>query len=328
LIHFRAGNFVADVIQSENEYEDLLGQWSDLESGLGVILSNPASTQEFVHRVVQYDRWMQGLMLRDPDVGLYLLFQLASNSPVGYSASHSLVCATLCHLIASELGTAPQARNSLVYAALTMNIAMTALQDALASQVEKPTPEQKEAIRVHTARGTILLTQLGVLDDTWLDIVSAHHDDTVDKGDFRALPEVARLTRILKVVDRYAAMISPRMSRAGRSATESARSVMANASPKTDPVGHALVSAVGLCPPGTYVRMDNDELAVVLRRSSKPNQPYVAMVGRASGELLAMPRLHATARGAPGIRSALAPSAVRAHLNHFHVLQLGAHATA
>jgi len=319
---------VSEVIQSENEYEDLLGQWSDLESGLGVILSNPASTQEFVHRVVQYDRWMQGLLIRDPDIGLYLLFQLASNSPVGYSASHALVCATLCHLIASELGTAPKERDSLVHAALTMNIAMTTLQDELASQVEKPSQVQKDAIRVHSAKGSLMLANLGVADELWLDIVSSHHDDAIDKADFRLVPVATRLTRILKVVDRYAAMISPRMSRAGRSATESARSIMANASAKTDAVGHALVTAVGLCPPGTYVRMDDDELAVVLRRSSKANQPYVALVGGANGELLATPRLHATAYGPPGIRSALAASAVRAHLNHFHILQLGAQAQA
>lgn len=315
---------MSKVIQSENEYEDLLGQWSDLESGLGVILANPASTQEFVHRVVQYDRWMQGLMIRDPDVGLYLLFQLAGNSPVGYSASHALVCATLCHLLASELGIAPQERASLVHAALTMNIAMTSLQDELASQVEKPSQAQKDAIRAHSAKGSLMLANLGVTDELWIDIVSSHHDDAVEKADFRLVPVATRLTRILKVVDRYAAMISPRMSRAGRSATESARSIMANASAKTDAVGHALVTAVGLCPPGTYVRMDDDELAVVLRRSGKANEPYVALVGGANGELLAAPRLHATAHGPPKIRSALAASAVRAHLNHFHILQLGA----
>ena len=90
-------------VRDANEYEDLLGQWSDLESGLGVILSNPSNTQQFSHRVLQYDRWMQGLLQRDPDVGLYLLFQLASNSPVGYSASHALVCGVLCHLVAAEL---------------------------------------------------------------------------------------------------------------------------------------------------------------------------------------------------------------------------------
>ena len=44
--------------QSEFVYEDLLSLWSDLESGLGVILGSPDSTQEFAHRVLQYDRWM------------------------------------------------------------------------------------------------------------------------------------------------------------------------------------------------------------------------------------------------------------------------------
>ncbi|MBX9818316.1 MAG: phosphodiesterase, partial [Burkholderiaceae bacterium] len=132
-------------VRDENEYEDLLGQWSDLESGLGIILASPNSAQQFSHRVLQYDRWMQGLMQRDPDVGLYLLFQLASNSPVGYSASHALVCAVLCHLVANELHLPQKERNSLVDAALTMNIAMTALQDELAGQVDKPSPTQQDA---------------------------------------------------------------------------------------------------------------------------------------------------------------------------------------
>ena len=314
-------------IQSENEYEDLLALWSDLESGLGVILGSPASTQEFAHRVLQYDRWMQSLMQRDPDVGLYLLFQLAGNSPVGYSASHALVCAVLSHLIAIELGLATAERDSLVHAALTMNIGMTAMQDALATQVEKPTPEQQEAIRLHAAKGALMLGNLGVADADWLNIVSSHHDEAIDKLELRSAPPVVRLTRILKMVDRYAAMISPRMSRAGRTATESARALIANASAKTDEIGHALVRAVGLCPPGTYVRMDNDETAVVLRRSSQHNHPYVAIIANAGGDMVPSPRLHNTAeRKGPKVKTALPASAVRARLNHFQMLRLGAFA--
>ena len=311
-------------IQSEHEYEDLLGQWADLESGLGVILSNSANAQEFTQRVNQYDRWMQGLMQHDPDVGLYLLFQLAGNSPVGYSASHALVCATLCHLLAGELALNAKERNSLVRAALTMNIAMTTLQDKLATQVEKPDAQQQADIRAHPVRGSMLLTSLGISDGLWLEVIASHHDDAVDKQALHEVPPATRLARILKVVDRYAAMISPRLSRAGRTATESARAVMANASAKTDEVGHAMVHAVGLYPPGTFVRLDNDDLAVVVRRSSTPNQPYVAVLGDASGELLAAPRLHNTAKAAPHIRTALAASSVRARLNHFHILRLSA----
>ena len=188
---------------SQNDYEDLLAQWSDLESGLGVILASPESSQQFSYRVLQYDRWMQGLLQRDPDVGLYLLFQLASNSPVGYSASHSLVCAVLCHLIAAELVLAAKERDSLVRAALTMNIAMTAMQDVLANQTERPSPAQQDMIRTHPVKGAMLLGSLGVQDENWLEVIAHHHDDAVDAGDFRVAKGALRLARILKMVDRY-----------------------------------------------------------------------------------------------------------------------------
>jgi hypothetical protein len=308
---------------SEEDYEDLLAEWSDLESGLGIILANPDSTQQFAHRVLQYDRWMQALMRRDPDVGLYLLFQLAGNSPVGYSASHALVCSVLCHLIASELLLPPKERDSLVHAALTMNIAMTTVQDVLASQTEKLTHLQQDLIRLHPVKGAMMLGKLGVLDEHWLEVVSQHHATSSDAIDFRQAPVGVRLSRILRMVDRYAAMISPRMSRAGRSATESARAVMAGATANTDPIGHAMLRVVGLCPPGTYVRMDSGELAVVVRRSNQINLPFVVIVGATSGEMLAGPLLHNTAQGAPHIRSALPASGIRAPLNHFMVVKVG-----
>lgn len=313
-------------VQNENEYEDLLGLWSDLESGLGIILGSPDSIQEFGQRVWQYDRWMKDLLKRDTDVGLYLLFQLASNSSVGYSASHALVSAVLCHLIAVELTLPPAERDSLVHAALTMNIAMTALQDQLAGQMEKPSPQQQDAIRAHAAKGGLMLANMGVTDAVWLDTVRLHHDEGTGKGELRSVPPAQRLARILRVVDRYAAMISPRKSREGRTATDSARFIMASAGAQQDEVGHALVRIVGLCPPGTYVRLDNGEIAVVMRRSVKSNLPHVAIVINEAGGLLNPPHLHRTANGSPAIRAALAASAVHLHLNHHRILQLSAYA--
>ena len=315
-------------MRDENDYEDLLADWSDLESGLGIILGNPDSSQQFVPRVLQYDRWMQGLMLRDPDVGLYLLFQLATNSPVGYSASHALVCAVLCHIMAQELSLPKAERDSLVRAALTMNVAMTALQDILATQVEKPSPLQQEAIRAHPVKGAMLLGNLGVTDDNWIEVVSIHHDDAEGAAPAATSGSAARLSHILRVVDRYAAMISPRLSHAGRSAAESARSITASNSAQPDDVGHTLVRAVGLSPPGTYVRLDSDELAVVVRRSDKPNMPFVAIVGKPGGEILHIPRLHPTASSYPRIKGGLPPNAVRTPLNHYLILQLGTQSAA
>jgi HD-GYP domain-containing protein (c-di-GMP phosphodiesterase class II) len=316
-------------VHDENEYEDLLGLWSDLESGLGILLGSPLSVQEFEQRIWQYDRWMQNLVQRDADLGLYLLFQLASNSSAGYSASHSLVCAVLCHLLAHELKLEQRERDSLVHAAFTMNIAMTDLQDQLALQSAPLNEAQSEIVHRHGAQGGLMLANsLHISDPLWIEIVSSHHEDYTERMELHQMAPRQRLVRILRVVDRYGAMISPRKSREGRSATESVRTVMTGANAYNDEVGHALVRAVGLCPPGTYVRLEDKSLAIVIRRSVRANQPHVAIVTNGEGQPLPQPRLHSTMNGRPSIQAALATSVVRLRLNHHMVLQLGSRAAA
>lgn len=311
------------IVKNEDEYEDLLGLWSDLESGLGLLLGHPDSVQELRQRVEQYDHWLQDLLVHDTDVGLYLLFQLAIISPVGYSASHSLVCAVLCHLISVEFSLPEAERNSLVRAALTMNISMTALQDELAVQTHKPSTEQQKAIRTHALDSARELAKLGISDELWLETIRLHHPEDSDGVDLAAMVPAHRLAHILHVVDRYAAMISPRQSREGRSAAESAQNIMHSQATPDRSVGQTLVRIVGAYPPGTFVALDNQELAAVTRRSDTLNMPDVGIVVDAKGALVRPPRLHRTASGSPVIRSALPAAALQERLNHHLILQLG-----
>ena len=48
----------------DDSYEDLLSLWSDLESGMGILLGHPASVQDFPRKIAQYDHWMQALLQR------------------------------------------------------------------------------------------------------------------------------------------------------------------------------------------------------------------------------------------------------------------------
>lgn len=314
---------MALIVKTEDEYEDLLGQWSDLESGLAVLLGHPTSAQEFETRLYQYDRWMQDLIQHDADVALYLLFQLATQSPVGYSASHALVCAVLCHLVAPEFELPQNERNGLVRAAFTMNIAMTELQDQLATQRSKLSPEQQVAIHTHAFKSALMLGTLGIQNDLWLETVQLHHQEDTPQAELQSLEPPNRLAHILHVVDRYAAMISPRRSREGRSAADSAQSILHGSAANDNSVGQALVRIVGLCPPGTFVQLDNNEVAVVMRRSSQPNQPDVAIVLDGNGQQLRPPTLHHTADGTPGIQGAVPASAMQERINHHVILQLG-----
>ena len=311
---------------TEGEYEDLLSLWSDLESALSMLLSRPLQVQDFAAKVRQFDHWLQDLVAHDIDAALYLMFQLASTSTVGYSASHALVCGTLCHIMAQELQLPPRERDSLVRAALTMNIGMTRLQDELAEQRERPTAAQQEAIRSHPEESLILLQRLHITDTLWLDVVGQHHATMTDRIPLAAQAPEDRLTRVLGTIDRYAAMISPRKSRPGRSATDSVRALVGKKVSQRDEVGFMLVRSVGICPPGTFVRLDNGDTAIVLRRSDKPNLPLVASVLDSSGQALNEPVLHRTSEGKPRIQSALTRAAVTVELDHRTMVRLGLYA--
>ena len=311
---------------TEGEYEDLLSLWSDLESALSMLLSRPLQVQDFAAKVRQFDHWLQDLVAHDIDAALYLMFQLASTSTVGYSASHALVCGTLCHIMAQELQLPPRERDSLVRAALTMNIGMTRLQDELAEQRERPTAAQQEAIRSHPEESLMLLQRLHITDPLWLDMVGQHHATMTDRIPLAAQAPEDRLTRVLGTIDRYAAMISPRKSRAGRSATDSVRAIVGQEIEQHDEVSYTLVRSIGLCPPGTFVKLDNGDTAIVLRRSEKANHPLVASVLDRAGHHHAQPSLYQTATGKPRIQSALVRSAVSLELNHRTMVRLGLYA--
>ena len=307
---------------SSSDYEDLLSLWSDLESALAMLLAHPTQVKDFNVKVQQFDRWMQSLVAQDSDTALYLMFQLASLSTAGYSGAHALVCAVLCHIAAGELSLEQDERDSLVAAAMTMNIAMTALQDELAIQNERPNPMQQQAIQSHALRGRQLLEQLGVQSEMWLQVVALHDLTPSEKIPLRHMPESERLGYVLNSIDRYAAMISPRKSRPGRSIADSIRTV-AGQDELQDEVGQALVRAVGRCPPGTFVRLNTGETAIVLRRSDRADHPLVASLATAQGAVLGRPHLYQTAGNGPHIEAALSHAAVRFDLNPRTMAKLG-----
>lgn len=292
---------------------DWMERWSELETRLAALLLAPHEANDFPARLQDVHTQADALLHLDPDATLYWLFQLAASSTVGYSASHAMVCWALCRLVGQTLGYNESERHSLALAALTMNIAMTRLQDDLAEQTTPPTPEQRAVIETHAARGTQRLRELGVGDLLWLQIVEQHHAEGTD------LPGPIRL---LQTVDRYAALISPRESRPGRCVTDSGRYALMHQGHGVDDIGHALVRTVGICPPGSFVRLEDDRIAVVLRRSGRPGEPWVATVLDARGIPVAEPTLIDTGHDGDGIAAALVTQTVRVRLNHPRLLQL------
>ncbi len=295
--------------------------WAQTESRLKISLSQLAQGDEAGKEVLQrlstqVNQLRQELLNRDRDAAVFLLVHRAVTGFSGYSALHSLLCSCLCHLVAEPLKLSPEEDASLVRAALTMNVTMTSLQDMLAGQKSRPTPQQQAQIDEHPTEAVRLLRTLGVTDPLWLKVVLSHHAKLPNNLPLAQRSPAERLTRILQVVDCYTAAMSPRVSRPGRDAKDAARAAIVQAGAGGhDEVGLALVQVLGLHPAGTYVKLANGETAVVLRRGNKASEPFVASVLNKRDEPIAEPRLHNTANPEQAVVQAVSGSDIRVRLN-------------
>lgn len=224
---------------------------------------------------------------RNPDGALFALFHLASSEIQLYSATHAMLVSVICALAARNvLGWPPAMADSLCKAALTMNIAMTDLQDRLAAQNDPPTPAQREVIEQHASRSEALLRDLGLQDTDCLEAVRQHHH--TGPGPLAPRAPGERLARLLQRADQFAAHLSPRVRRRPGSAGAAMQAIYHDEIGATDEAGAALIKAVGVYSPGTLVRLANQEIGVVVRRGANTTMPRVAVLvntdGLATGE--------------------------------------------
>jgi HD-GYP domain-containing protein (c-di-GMP phosphodiesterase class II) len=301
----------------------LAERWATMESKLGGLLASAKSTEDFEGRIQGLDLHIQSLLTEDKSGSQLLLFNRAVSDFNGYSVMHSLLCAALVHTLAPVFKLSEKERCSLVCAALTMNIGMTRLQDALAAQNGNPSAVQRREISNHPAKGRQFLENAMVADSMWLEVVSLHHAPLSGPDALADWSPVQRMTRILQTVDRYTAAMSPRMSRISRTARDSALgAVVQTGVVKHDEVGSALVRILGIYPPGTYVKLVNGETAVVISRGIKPGEPLVASVINRNNQPITGPRRCDTASKDTTIESSLVASQVRINLKIAPLLRL------
>lgn len=301
----------------------LVQSWNGLESRLNGLLGQAQGVVDYPQKLDACQAEITQLLNQDTEGSLLVLLYRSVSGYNSYSVQHALICAVLSHLLAPRFGLDEAQQASLVKAALTMNVAMTALQDQLALQQQPPSPHQREQINLHASKGKQVLQSVGVTDPLWLGVVAKHHADLPDPGTaLSTWPAGPRMTRILQVVDRYTAAMSPRKSRSGRTAKDSARTVIVQAGEKQDEVGVAVLQMLGLSPAGTFVKLANGETAVVLRRGVRPNEPFVASVLNRNDDPIAEPRMHNTARPNLHVAATIPATQIKLRLNLDLMLKL------
>lgn len=299
---------------------DPVGAWSSLNLRASAVLRD-AGDPEFLTKLSQLQSTLLDQLNSDPDDALFLLVHGATQEFRDYSASHAMLVTVLCELAARHEPAWDSAwRAALRGAALTMNVAMTTLQNQLAVQDTPVTPQQRAQIADHGQRGADLLRKAGVTDENWLGAVAKHHD--APPGAFSDLAPELQMARLIQRSDIFAARMSPRRRRSAMSATAAAKAAYLDENQKPDAAGSLIIKATGLYPPGCLVRLRSGEVAVVLRRGRLANQPEVASIVKADGLALAEPVARNTRLPANEVVGGVAPHEVKVRLNPARLLRL------
>jgi HD-GYP domain-containing protein (c-di-GMP phosphodiesterase class II) len=207
-------------------------------------------------------------------------------------ASKQLHAGLICGLLSRGQGFSDTDALSITAAAITYDIALGPLQKDLNRNAGPLSPVQEKMVHQHPAQAVEVLRAAGVNDRIWLNAILQHHERPDGSGYPSGLlgDAIPLPARILGLADAYCTMIRPRAYRQPTHASEVIRTLFKESGKKVDASLCAqLVKSLGIFPPGTFVRLRNQEVAIVVRPGDHAAHPVICAVVNPYGELLQHP---------------------------------------
>ena len=286
--------------------------WREWQLGLTQLMRNPDPV-DFAQRFGDMFMGLAAYLAKNPDGALLALMQMSAEETRYYSATHAMLTSAVCMTVARETLRWPENRVlPLGRAALSMNIGMARLQDELAQQSTPLTPQQAHEVDQHSDVSVRILRSMGITDPLWLDAVKTHHHRAPGKLSEKTLGQ--QMARLIQRADIFGARIAPRINREPMSVTSAMQASYYDETKSMDEAGAALVKALGIYPPGAWVKLASEEIAVVVRRGPSASTPRVAVLLNRSGMPTGEPIPRDTAQATWKIVSPVAHKDVRVRL--------------
>lgn len=232
---------------------------------------------------------------------------------------HCLLVAIVVIGLGRQLGESETRLESLACAALTMNLAALRLHADLAEDQRAFNDAARMIILHHPERGSRLLEVSGVRDPVWLSAVQQHHENLDGSGYPLGLvgEAIGQPARLLRVADFFIAKISGRRSRPPKSAQFALSLILLeNDRQQLDAqLAKLLLQRYGLYPSGTLVKLENQEVAVIIRNGGRCGSASLAMSFlRPRGRVLAFPIERDLSLPGQGVSEVLEREAYRSKL--------------
>jgi hypothetical protein len=260
---------------------NLFSIWDDLPNQMRQFIDGLRDAMGAQDRIRGFVQSLIDLVEKDVDIALYHAVRQENADLYFYGYSHSIHTAVLSLLMARRLSWPEPRINSLMCAAITMNVSILTLQGQMAKQDVPMRESQRALIRQHPSAVAQWLQRLAITDTEWLTAILQHHERPDGSGYHLGLKDVAEIAVALRVTDVFMAKISPRTLRAPLPIREAAKQLYGE--DKGGPLSSAIIKEFGIYPPGEVVKLVSGEIAVVVRRSGNPKCPKVACIADAQG---------------------------------------------
>lgn len=259
-----------------------------------IVSAAAQSPGELAGRVHRLAERVQIHVKRDPDtaIGLVHLY----NEP-SYVLIHPIHVALLAALIGNARKFDEKRNISIIAAALTKNISIVQLQSLLVRQTEPLSAEQKQQLQQYPQRSYELLQGAGIQDPIWLQAVLQHQEKEDGSGYPRGLSgsQICEEARILSLCDSYSAMVSDQLYRKAKPSASVLKYMYLGKSQgeeqNKDPLIMHFIKELGIYPPGTFVKLSNEDSGIVVQRSKEANRPVVSRLWDINSKLYTKPTL-------------------------------------
>ena len=267
---------IAAATQASRGGANAMADWHEQQLRATLLLRSP-QVGDFSQRFWALHEDLIQSSQQVPDATLLALVHISAQETQMYSATHSMLVACVCMIVARTTLRWPEAQVRRVgCAALGMNLAMTELQDQLALQTEPLDAAQIAAVEGHALRSADLLQAMGIDDAVVLDAVRHHHHRA--PGTLAKKTETQQVARLLQRADIFAARLAPRAARSPMPVTAAMQACYYDEEQQVDEVGVSIVKTLGVYPPGAFVRLTSQEVGLVLKRGSTATTPRVAVL--------------------------------------------------
>lgn len=218
-----------------------------------------------------------------------MMFLTKLNQKSNNAAEHAFNVCVLSIVLGRLLGFEPKELEIIGTCGLLHDLGEMKIPEDIRNKPSILSMEEMDIVKKHTEVGQEILLSSNNLFSGVIESALGHHENIDGTGYPRHLEghQLSHYCKMVSVVDKYDAIITPKPYRpaADHLTAISIINKLAKSNKIEQRVSNALVGYLGIYPPGSIVRLSNNELAIVLEANLKQRlRPQILVVRDAGGE--------------------------------------------